>query len=335
MFHQRTVRPPVVLHMLVDALFELGRNAIGLRSEFGHDRADFPGDEVLLLPHGITIEDASLQRTRLVLIGRELGNQALRVLRRLVLRQPDLQLAYVFVDGLLLALQCGESPESKCREAQQRRPPATAITSRNRPLLRRSACERTSRINVSVWSPMPAARARRASRTASESSESCPPAAGSGSGGAAGSSNTGGNHQGPVQIGRGRLFGHDGEFRTVATQPDHRLQAQFGLGDLLPVDERTVGAPDIANPANAALADNLEVIQRDGRTLLPLNDNVVVGCTAEPLHTVLQRIPRACQGARTQYQPGFGALRRCRVFDQLHTIIPSRGGLCNRSSAQS
>ena len=113
--------------------------------------------------------------------------------------------------------------------------------------------------------------------TASESSVSCPPAAGgSGSGSAAGIRNTGGNHQGPVQIGCRRLFGHHGEFRPVVAQPDYRLQAQFSLGDLLAVDVRTVRAPDIANTAQPTVAHYLEVIKRDGRALLPLNDNVVV-----------------------------------------------------------
>jgi hypothetical protein len=76
----------VVFDVLVDALFELGRDAVCLRPKFGHDRANFLVNETLLLPHRVAVEHASLKQTRLILVGREFRNQALRLLRRFVSR---------------------------------------------------------------------------------------------------------------------------------------------------------------------------------------------------------------------------------------------------------
>jgi hypothetical protein len=66
------------------------------------------------------------------------------------------------------------------------------------------------------------------------------------------------------------------------------LQAQFGVSDLLAVDVRTIRAPHITNTAQPTVAHYLEVIKRYSRTLLPLNDNVVVRRAPDSLHTFLQ-----------------------------------------------
>ena len=187
------------------------------------------------------------------------------------------------------------------------------IVSRKRLLLRRSACDSTSRISISVWSPLPSARARRARRTASKSRPSCPPSAGlpaSALRRRGGHLNAGGNHQRTVQFGCLRVFGGYGKLRSVVTQANYRGRVQFGIADLLAVYERSVRAPDIAHAVPSTVARDLQVIDRSGRTLLPGNDDVVVRGTPDSEHTILEQIPRTGERTGTQYQPRLSG-RRC------------------------
>ena len=66
------------------------------------------------------------------------------------------------------------------------------------------------------------------------------------------------------------------------------MQAQFGIRDLLAVDVGTIRAPHIANTAPPAVARNLEVIKRNRRALLPLNDDIVIRRAPDSLHAFLQ-----------------------------------------------
>src|ERR1019366_6111461 len=101
----RPVGPLVLLDVVIDAIDEIGRNAVDLGAEFRHDGAKFASDKVAVAAYTEAIEQALLERFALFGIVAKLRDQPVGVHAFAGLLQLRVDLLDMRVDGALLAAE--------------------------------------------------------------------------------------------------------------------------------------------------------------------------------------------------------------------------------------